>query len=71
VFQVILDVDNHYQLARAALEEPKRTEIDGVSKARRITTESLFEGRTEVLIVHGGEEYRLRITKNDKLILTK
>jgi hemin uptake protein HemP len=53
------------------LEQPKKTEMDGVSKVRRLTTESLFEGRAEIFIVHGGEEYRLRITKNDKLILTK
>ena len=31
----------------------------------------LFQGRQEVLIAHKGEAYRLRITKNGKLILTK
>lgn len=31
----------------------------------------LFQGRQEVLIAHKGETYRLRITKNGKLILTK
>ena len=31
----------------------------------------LFQGRQEVLIAHQGETYRLRITKNGKLILTK
>lgn len=25
----------------------------------------------EIVIEHGGDEYRLRITSNDKLILTK
>ncbi len=38
---------------------------------RRLTSEALFEGSNEVVIVHAGEEYRLRITKNAKLILTK
>lgn len=38
---------------------------------KRLVTESLFQGRNEVLILHQGMEYRLRITKNDKLILTK
>ncbi len=50
--------------------ENKET-FESFSKARRLTTEMLFEGRTEVLIIHRDEEYRLRITKNDKLILTK
>lgn len=31
----------------------------------------LFRGRQEILIDHHGEIYRLRITRNDKLILTK
>jgi hemin uptake protein HemP len=39
--------------------------------ARRIQSEVLFEGRSEVVILHRDEEYRLRVTKSDKLILTK
>jgi hemin uptake protein HemP len=31
----------------------------------------LFNGTVEVRIHHGGEEYRLRQTRNGKLILTK
>ncbi len=31
----------------------------------------LMQGRNEVLIRHGDEIYRLRHTRNDKLILTK
>jgi hemin uptake protein HemP len=31
----------------------------------------LFRGDREVVIVHNSEEYRLRITRADKLILTK
>ena len=31
----------------------------------------LFRGSSEIRIEHNGEEYRLRITKNGKLILTK
>lgn len=31
----------------------------------------LFGGRHEVLIGHNGDTYRLRITRNGKLILTK
>lgn len=36
-----------------------------------IPTSLLFQGHQEILISHQGEHYRLRITKNDKLILTK
>ncbi|KGM57415.1 hypothetical protein N799_08235 [Lysobacter arseniciresistens ZS79] len=32
---------------------------------------TLLRGTREVLIRHGGETYRLRHTRNDKLILTK
>lgn len=38
---------------------------------RRFSSEALFEGRGEVIIDHHGEEYRLRVTKSGKLILTK
>lgn len=31
----------------------------------------LLQGRRELLILHGGDTYRLRHTRNDKLILTK
>jgi len=31
----------------------------------------LFKDKNELIILHGKEEYRLRITRLDKLILTK
>ena len=37
----------------------------------RIASSELFHGRREIVIVHHGIEYRLHITKADKLILTK
>jgi len=37
---------------------------------QRISSESLLGSRGELLIVHNGREYRLRLTQNDKLILT-
>lgn len=39
--------------------------------AKIITTAELFGTLREIIILHAGEEYRLRITKNGKLILTK
>lgn len=38
---------------------------------RRVPSVALFQGNREVVILHRGQEYRLRITKADKLILTK
>lgn len=36
-----------------------------------IESADLFQGRQEVVIRHDGHEYRLRITRQNKLILTK
>ena len=38
---------------------------------RPLESGELFAGRDEVLIVHGSETYRLRRTRQGKLILTK
>lgn len=38
---------------------------------RRIYSDSLFTHGDEVFIQHQGEQYRLRRTRNGKLILTK
>ncbi|SFW36298.1 hemin uptake protein HemP [Luteibacter sp. UNCMF366Tsu5.1] len=39
--------------------------------ARRIESKSLLDGSRELVIEHQGSEYHLRLTRNDKLILTK
>ena len=36
-----------------------------------VESRNLLKGANEVLIRHGSEVYRLRHTRNDKLILTK
>lgn len=38
---------------------------------RTITSEELFGCLQEIVILHAGEAYRLRITSNNKLIMTK
>ena len=40
-------------------------------KKPRIESTHLFQGEREIVIVHQMKEYSLRITRNDKLILTK
>jgi hemin uptake protein HemP len=38
---------------------------------RRLTSEALMAGAREVIVEHRGAQYRLRVTSNGKLILTK
>jgi len=52
--------------SRQPVEPGQRTLPSGA-----IPTDFLFQGGQEVLIRHNGEDYRLRITRNGKLILTK
>ncbi len=53
--------------------EPKSAhdEQQVVTPLIRVDSKQLFEGQRELIIQHLGEEYRLRITRHDKLILTK
>ena len=37
----------------------------------RLRSEDLFRSASELIIGHRGEEYRLKLTRNDKLILNK
>jgi hemin uptake protein HemP len=37
----------------------------------RLSSRDLFRGQREIVILHAGNEYLLRITRADKLILTK
>ena len=37
----------------------------------RLKSQDLFRGTQELIIEHQGQEYRLRLTRNDKLILNK
>lgn len=39
--------------------------------ARRISSTSLLAGEREIIVEHRGDNYRLRLTANGKLILTK
>lgn len=37
----------------------------------RIDVRDVMKKSREIILVHNGQDYRLRITSNDKLILTK
>ena len=40
-------------------------------KLRRLKVSDLLAGEREAILEHDGQDYRLRITANGKLILTK
>lgn len=42
-----------------------------IAAARSIKSKALFAGEREIVIQNAGHEYRLRLTAQDKLILTK
>lgn len=51
--------------------DPVRTGERSPAKPRRVRVEDLLGGSRELIIEHRNEEYRLRMTSNSKLILTK
>jgi hemin uptake protein HemP len=55
----------------AEANKPVTREPHARPSVRVLDTRELFGEQTEVRLHHRGEEYRLRITKQGKLILTK
>jgi hemin uptake protein HemP len=56
----------------AALGESHRRPLSlAPSQVRRVSSLALLDGARELVIQHQGNEYHLRLTRNDKLILTK
>jgi len=49
----------------------QKDENSGVMPVPRIDASLLLVSGREVILVHKDTEYRLRLTSNDKLILTK
>jgi hemin uptake protein HemP len=54
-------------MSRSPSSPPRFPNVAG---ARRTTSEALLGPERELVIVHNGREYRLRLTQNGKLILT-
>ncbi len=40
-------------------------------KEKEIHSKEIFENTTTITIIHAGQKYQLRVTKTNKLILTK
>lgn len=52
-------------------EPPAEQSRSGRMLVRRIDSDALLQHAREIVIVHRGQEYHLRLTRSDKLILTK
>ena len=57
-------------MATGDLNPPKRP-VRPSQPVRRIAISELLDGGREAVLLHDGTEYRLRLTSNGKLILTK
>ena len=57
--------------AQAGKSHLLRTSEAVMEKPRRVRIVDLLDGKREVILEHDGQDYRLRITNNGKLILTK
>jgi len=54
-------------IMNATLDEERLS----VKDKRYLCSTSLFCGNHEIIILHGKEQYRLRVTRQNRLILTK
>ncbi len=60
-----------HNIAGAGTEQISAIAERKVGGLLRWTSQALFAGAREIVIEHAGVEYRLRLTSQDKLILTK
>lgn len=58
-------------ISRDDADEPNPKPTPPNPKVRRLKVSELLAGQREAILEHDGQDYRLRITANGKLILTK
>jgi hemin uptake protein HemP len=61
---------NNFDSENPVQDEPNNAQHP-TNPLRKITSSSLLQGEKEILILHGEEVYRLKLTRNGKLILQK
>lgn len=66
-----LNIIKHMDPSKRLSEIMRRDAPRPLSGPVAIDVRELFQGRDEVRLIHEGKEYRLRITKQGKLLLTK
>ena len=67
--RTIIVTINEQRASQAACRQNKTAEQPRPC-AQKVQSEALLGEAKELLIVHNGREYRLRLTQNGKLILT-
>ena len=65
----MLDIYNENDYCSLMSIKPLR-DAPSTSDSKRVSSETLLGAGKELVIVHNGREYRLRLTQNGKLILT-
>jgi hemin uptake protein HemP len=53
------------------IDHPLMPRSESLPSVRTLDSRNLFGSEHEIRIAHEGQEYRLRVTRNGKLILTK
>jgi hemin uptake protein HemP len=53
------------------MHSSRENEVNADLKPARVVVAAALPSPGHLVIVHKGEQYRLRITRNEKLILTK
>lgn len=57
--------------AAMTVSQPQARPAGGTVATRSLDTRRLFADSSEIAITHGAEIYRLRLTRQNRLILTK
>jgi hemin uptake protein HemP len=65
----LFSIASEYEMNRSSLE--KVAQAPGEHEPAKVSSGELLAGRRQLIIQHGSEEYRLRLTSSNKLILTK
>ena len=63
--------DNQFIGHKFMTSVERKEATDKIPQRTTISSKDLLKNGQELIITHAGEEYRLRITSNNKLILTK
>ena len=66
-----LEIEMDHEHSPTPTDTIPPTATPGEESPREFDSADLLRGEKEVLIHHAGEVYRLRLTRNDKLILQK
>ena len=66
-----MQIRGRYVLKFLLLRSAMQTRPVQPKPVKKIALRDLLEGAREAVLLHDGAEYRLRLTSNGKLILTK